>query len=70
MLRFCREIREEGIRGTVSVLKELNIPLPTILAKIQEQYGPSLEMSKKFIDPEGDKDEKERQRDQRQGSDH
>ncbi len=49
LLRFCREIREEGIRGTVSVLKELNIPLPTILAKIQEQYGPSLEMSKKYL---------------------
>ena len=44
-----KEGREEGIRGMVSVLKELNIPLQTILTKIQEQYGLSPEMSKKYL---------------------
>lgn len=43
------EGREEGIRGMVSVLKELNIPLQTILIKLQEQYGLSPEMSEKYL---------------------
>ena len=30
----AKSIREEGIRGTVSVLKELGIPMQTIRVKI------------------------------------
>lgn len=41
--------REEGIRGTVSVLREMNIPPQTILIKIQEQYNLSPETSKKYL---------------------
>ena len=41
--------REEGIRGTVSVLKGMNIPPQTILLKIQEQYHLSPEVSKKYL---------------------
>ncbi len=41
--------REEGIRGTVSVLKSLGIEPQIILAKIQEQYNLSLEISKKYL---------------------
>ncbi len=33
-----RQGREEGIKGTISVLKGLNIPASVILEKIQEQY--------------------------------
>ena len=40
---------DEGIRGTVSVLKKLNIPLQNILAIIQEEYKLSLETAKKYI---------------------
>ena len=43
------EGREEGIKGTVSVLKELNIPLQTILVKIQEQYNLSSEEAEKYL---------------------
>ncbi len=43
------EGREEGIRGTVSVLKGMGIPLQTILTKIQEQYNLSPEVSKKYL---------------------
>ncbi len=43
------EGREEGIRGTVSVLKSLGIEPQIILAKIQEQYNLSLEISKKYL---------------------
>ena len=41
--------REEGIRGTVTLLKELNIPLQTIRVKIQQQYNLSPETSKKYL---------------------
>lgn len=41
--------REEGIRGTVSILKGMNIPPQTILIKIQEQYNLSPETSKKYL---------------------
>ena len=43
------EGREEGIYGTVSILKKLNVPVQTILAKIQEEYNLSLETAKKYI---------------------
>ncbi|MEY8482309.1 hypothetical protein AALD74_10705 [Lachnospiraceae bacterium 48-21] len=41
--------REEGIRGMVTVLKELGIPSKTILSKIQKQYNLSPEISKKYL---------------------
>lgn len=41
--------REEGIRGTVTLLKELNIPLQTIRVKIQQQYNLSPETSEKYL---------------------
>lgn len=41
--------REEGIRGTVSVLKGLDIPAQTILIKIQEQYNLTPEESKHYL---------------------
>ena len=44
-----REGIEEGIRGTVSILKNLGIPTQTILLKIQEQYNLSVEESKKYL---------------------
>ena len=40
---------DTGIRGTVSILKNLGIPPQTILQKIQEQYGLSAEASKKYL---------------------
>lgn len=40
---------ETGIMGTVSILKNLGIPLQTILLKIQEQYNLSPEESQKYI---------------------
>lgn len=43
------EGREEGIRGTVSVLKELGIPMQTIRAKIQEEYNLTPESCKKYL---------------------
>lgn len=44
-----REGIEEGIRGTVSILKNLDVPPQTILLKIQEQYNLSPEASKKYL---------------------
>lgn len=44
-----REGIEEGIKGTVSILKNLGVPAQTILVKIQEQYNLSLEASKKYL---------------------
>ena len=41
--------REEGIRDTVSILKNLGIPTQAILANIQEQYHLSPEASKKYL---------------------
>lgn len=40
---------EEGIKGTVSILKNLGIPEQTILVNIQEQYNISPEASKKYL---------------------
>lgn len=45
----AKSIREEGIRGTVSVLKELGIPMQTIRVKIQEKYHLSSESCKKYL---------------------
>ena len=43
------EGRERGIKDTVIILKNLDIPQETILAKIQEQYHLSIEDSKKYL---------------------
>ena len=40
---------EKGIRGTVSILKNLGVPLQTIQTQIQEQYDLSAEASKKYL---------------------
>lgn len=40
---------DAGIRGTVSILKNLGIPQQMILMKIQEQYGLSLEAAEKYL---------------------
>ena len=40
---------EQGIRGTVSILKNLGVPPRTILLKIQEEYNLSEEASKKYL---------------------
>ncbi|MCI8725972.1 MAG: hypothetical protein HFG66_07560 [Hungatella sp.] len=40
---------EQGIEGTVTILKNLGIPAQTILVKIQEQYNLSPEASKKYL---------------------
>ena len=40
---------EQGIKGTVSILKNLDIPQETILVKIQEQYHLSPEEAKKYL---------------------
>ncbi len=45
----AKSIREEGIRGTVSVLKELGIPMQTVRVKIQEKYHLSSESCKKYL---------------------
>lgn len=50
ILRKGREEgREEGIRGTVTVLKELGIPVQTILAKLEETYNLSAEAARKYL---------------------
>lgn len=49
LMKGREEGREEGIRGTVSVLRELGIPVQTILEKIQEEYHLSPEVSKKYL---------------------
>ncbi len=40
---------EEGIKGTVSILRKLGVPEQTILAKIQEQYNLTPEESRKYL---------------------
>lgn len=40
---------EKGIKGTVSVLKELGVPMQTIREKIQEKYNLSPESCKKYL---------------------
>ena len=44
-----REGIEEGITGTVSILKDLGVPTQTILVKLQEQYNLSPEASPKYL---------------------
>lgn len=44
-----REGIEEGIKGTVSILRNLGVPTQTILVKIQEQYNLSPEASQKYL---------------------
>ncbi len=44
-----KEGMKEGIKGTVSILKDLGIPPQTILVKIQEQYHLTFEASKKYL---------------------
>lgn len=43
------EGKAEGIRGTVSVLRDLDIPVQTILFQIQKEYGLSLEESRRYL---------------------
>ena len=40
---------EEGIRGTVSILKKLGVPAQAIRVQIQEQYNLSQEESEKYL---------------------
>lgn len=40
---------EQGIKGTVSILKNLGIPSQVILIKIQEQYGLDPEDAQKYL---------------------
>lgn len=40
---------EKGIEGTVAILKNLDVPVQTILSKIQGQYHLSPEVSKKYL---------------------
>lgn len=47
--RIKREGIEQGIKGTVSILKNLGVPAQTIQVKIQEQYHLSQEASKKYL---------------------
>ncbi|MCI8292603.1 MAG: hypothetical protein HFH53_03590 [Hespellia sp.] len=43
------EGREEGIAALVSTLKDMNVPIQTILEKLQEKFNLSLETAKKYI---------------------
>ena len=43
------EGREEGITILVSTLKDMNVPIQTILEKVQEKFNLSLETAKKYI---------------------
>ncbi len=40
---------ETGIRGTVSALKKLNIPIQKILEMLQEEYNLTLDVAKKYV---------------------
>ncbi len=40
---------EEGIKGTVSILRKIGIPEQTIQNQIQEEYDLSPEISKKYL---------------------
>ena len=46
---IMREGIEQGIEGTVSILKTLGGSRQTILVKIQKQYHLSPEASKKYL---------------------
>ena len=43
------EGREEGITALVSTLKDMNVPIQTILEKLQEKFNLSLEIAKKYV---------------------
>lgn len=45
----AKTIKREGIKGTVSILKNLGVPTQTILVKLQEQYNLSPEASQKYL---------------------
>ena len=47
--RGREEGREEGITALVSTLKDMNVPIQTILEKVQEKFNLSLENAKKYI---------------------
>ena len=40
---------ERGITILVSTLKEMNVPIQTILEKVQEKFNLSLETAQKYI---------------------
>ena len=40
---------EKGINALVSTLKDMNVPIQTILEKVQEKFNLSLETAKKYI---------------------
>ena len=49
-----REIMEQGleqgrIEGTVSTLKKLNMPIQKILDMLEEEYGLTLDVAKKYV---------------------
>lgn len=44
-----REGMEKGINALVSTLKDMNVPIQTILEKLQEKFNLSLESAKKYI---------------------
>lgn len=46
---ILNEGMEKGIRGIVSILKNLGVPTQTILSKIQEEYNLSPEISKRYV---------------------
>ena len=43
------EERENGIMVLVSTLKEMNVPVQTILEKVQEKYSLTLDVAKKYV---------------------
>jgi hypothetical protein len=44
-----KEEMERGITILVSTLKEMNVPIQTILEKVQEKFNLSLETAQKYI---------------------
>ena len=44
-----KEEMERGITALVSTLKDMNVPIQTILEKVQEKFNLSLETAKKYI---------------------
>ena len=44
-----KEEMERGITILVSTLKDMNVPIQTILEKVQEKFNLSLETAKKYI---------------------
>ena len=43
------EGREEGILALVSTLKEMNVPVQTILEKVQDKFSLTLDVAKKYV---------------------